>query len=149
VLVYTTEALEQPVEVTGFVMAVLFISSDAPDTDFIARLCDLYPDDRSIILCDGIVRTRFREGLDREILMKPGAVYKLLIEMSVTSNVFLSGHRIRLEITSSCFPRFARNLNTGEPTATGVRLQPVCQTVYHSRVCPSCLILPVIPYSSS
>ena len=149
VLVYTTEILEQPLEVTGFVRAVLFISSDAPDTDFIARLCDLYPDGRSIILCDGIVRTRFREGLDWEILMKPGSAYKLLIEMSVTSNVFRSGHRIRLEITSSCFPRFARNLNTGEPVATGIRLQPAHQTVYHSPAYPSCLILPVIPGSSS
>ena len=134
-------------EVTGFVRMVLFASSDAPDTDFVARLCDVYPDGRSMVLCDGIVRARFREGLDREVFLKPGAVYEFPIELSVTSNVFLPGHRIRLEITSSCFPRFARNLNTDEPAATGARRQLAHQTVHHSRAYPSRLVLPVIPKS--
>lgn len=145
VLVYSTEALKKPVEVTGFVRMILFASSDAPDTDFVARLCDVYPDERSMILCDGIVRARFREGLDREDPMKPGTVYQFAIDLAVTSNVFLPGHRIRLEITSSCFPRFDRNLNTGEPIATATRWQLTRQTVYHSRAYPSGLILPVIP----
>jgi putative CocE/NonD family hydrolase len=145
VLVYSTEPLERPVEVTGFVRMVLYASSDAPDTDFVARLCDVYPDGRSIVTCDGIVRARFREGLDREVFMKPGTVYEFPIEMGVTSNAFLPGHRIRLEVTSSCFPRFARNLNTDEPVATGTRRRLARQTVRHSPAYPSRLILPVVP----
>jgi len=144
VLVYTSDWLQTPVEVTGFVRMVLYASSDAVDTDFVARLCDVYPDGRSIILCDGIVRTRFREGLDREVMMTPGDVYRLEIDMGVTANVFLPGHRLRLEITSSCFPRFARNLNTGEPSATGIRMQTAQQTVYHSSAYPSHIVLPVV-----
>lgn len=145
VLVYTGKALDQPLEVTGPVKIILFASSDARDTDFVARLCDVYPDGRSMVLCDGIARTRFREGLDREVMMKPGTVYELPIEMGVTSNVFLPGHRVRLEVTSSCFPRFARNLNTGEPAAAATRRQLAQQTVYHSQAYPSRLVLPVIP----
>ena len=149
VLVYTSAVLTQPLEVTGFVSVVLYASSDALDTDFIARLCDLYPDGRAIILCDGIVRTRFREGLSREVMMTPGTVYELDIDMGVTSNVFLPGHRLRLEITSSCFPRFARNLNTGEPQATGTRMQLANQTVHHSAAYPSRLVLPVVTQGDS
>ncbi|OGV78557.1 MAG: hypothetical protein A3K19_31970 [Lentisphaerae bacterium RIFOXYB12_FULL_65_16] len=145
VLVYTSDALDRPLEVTGFVKMTLFATSDAIDTDFIARLCDVYPDGRSIILCDGVMRTRFRDGLDQERMMEPGKVYEFRIDMSVTSNVFLPGHRLRLEITSSCFPRFNRNLNTGEPIATGTRLQAARQTVHHSPRYPSHLTLPVIP----
>jgi putative CocE/NonD family hydrolase len=145
VLVYTGEPLEQPLEITGFVRAVLYASSDAPDTDFVLRLCDLYPDGRSIILCDGIVRARFREGLDKEVFMNPGTVYEFQVPLGVTSNVFLPGHRIRLEVTSSCFPRFARNLNTGESASCGVRMQVARQTLWHSVPQPSRLILPIIP----
>jgi len=148
VLVYSTDRLKEPMEVTGFVKMTLFASSDAVDTDFVARLCDVYPDGRSIVLCDGILSGRFREGLDRTVAMKPGAVYEFLIEMGVTSNVFLPGHRVRLEVTSSCFPRFARNLNTGEPAATATRWQSARQTIHHSRACPSRLLLPVIPGDS-
>ena len=144
VLVYTSDALEKPLETTGFIKLVLFASSDAVDTDFIARLCDVHPDGRSINLCDGILRTRFREGLDKEVMMTPGTVHDLEMDLCVTSNVFLPGHRIRLEITSSCFPRFSRNLNTGEPTATGTRMQCARQTVRHSQAHPSRLILPVV-----
>jgi hypothetical protein len=149
VLVFTGPELREPLEVTGFVKAVLYAASDAVDTDFIARLCDVYPDGRSMILCDGVVRTRFREGLDREVLMQPGRIYELEIEMGATSNTFLPGHRVRLEITSSCFPRFSRNLNTGEPIATGTRLRPARQTIHHSRSHPSRLILPVAPNERS
>jgi putative CocE/NonD family hydrolase len=145
VLVYTGALLEQPLEVTGFVRAVLYASSDAPDTDFVMRLCDVYPDGRSIVLCDGIVRARFREGLDREVFMTPGTVYEIQVPLGVTANVFLPGHRVRLEVTSSCFPRFARNLNTGEPSATGTRMQIARQTIWHTETQPSRLILPVIP----
>lgn len=145
VLVFTGPELREPLEVTGFVKTILHVASDAVDTDFIARLCDVHPDGRSIILSDGIIRTRFREGLDREVMMEPGRIYELEIEMNATSNTFLPGHRVRLEITSSCFPRFNRNLNTGEPIATGTRMQCARQTIHHSRAHPSRLILPVIP----
>ena len=145
VLVYSTEPLAAPLEVTGHVRMVLHASSDAVDTDFVARLCDVHPDGRSFVLCDGILRTRFREGLHHEVMMQPGKTYELSIPMSVTSNVFGAGHCIRLEVTSSCFPRFARNLNTGEAAATGTRWQTAQQTVHHSRKYPSRLILPVIP----
>lgn len=145
VLVYTTAPLVEPLEVTGYVSARLFAASDASDTDFVARLCDVYPDGRSIIVCDGIVRARFREGLDREVFLDPGHVYAFDIPMGVTSQVFLSGHRIRLEVTSSCFPRFARNLNTGESVAVGTRMRMARQCIRHSSAWPSCLILPVIP----
>jgi putative CocE/NonD family hydrolase len=145
VLVYTGEPLAAPLEVTGVIQAVLYVSSDCPDTDFVMRLCDVYPDGRSIILCDGIARARFREGLDREVFMKPGSVYELTVPMGVTANAFLPGHRIRVEITSSCFPRFARNLNTGEPASTGTRLVPAHQTVWRSKARPSRVLLPVMP----
>lgn len=144
-LVYTSDVLTEPVEVTGHVAAVLHAASDCRDTDFIARLCDVYPDGRSIILCDGIVRARFREGLDKEVFLDPGKVYEFIIEMGATSNVFLPGHRIRVDITSSSFPRFARNLNTDEPVATGTRIRSAKQTIHHSRAKPSCVLLPIVP----
>lgn len=145
VLVYTGPVLTEAVEVTGEVRLLLYVASDAVDTDFVARLCDVYPDGRSMVLCDGITRTRFREGLDRECFMTPGTVCELAIDVGVTANLFLPGHRLRLEVTSSCFPRFARNLNTGEPAATSTRWQVAHQAVCHSRRWPSRLCLPVIP----
>jgi len=144
VLVYTGPRLREPLEVAGNVRVVLFIASDAVDTDFIARLCDVWPDGRSIILCDGVAAARFREGLDREVMLKPGAVTRLEIDLGPTANVFLRGHRVRLEITSSCFPRLARNLNTGEPAATARKMRRTLQTVYHSRRWPSRLLLPIV-----
>ncbi len=145
VLVYTGERQTAPLEVTGHVRAVIYISSDCVDTDFVMRLCDVYPDGRSIVLSDGIARARFREGLDREVMMKPGSVVELEVPMGVTSNVFLPGHCIRVEVTSSCFPRFARNLNTGEADASGTRMRAACQTVWHSAARPSRVLLPVVP----
>ena len=118
--------------------------SDAVDTDFVARLCDVYPDERSIVLCDGVIRARLREGMDREVMMQPGKVYEFEIDMGVTSNVFRPGHRLRLEVTSSCFPRWNRNLNTGAPIATDTEIRLARQTVHHSRACPSRVILPVV-----
>jgi putative CocE/NonD family hydrolase len=144
VLVYTGERLAAPLEVTGPVSGVIYVSSDCVDTDFVMRLCDVYPDGRSIILCDGIARARLREGLDREVFMKPGEVVELTVPMGVTANTFLPGHCIRVEVTSSCFPRFARNLNTGEPVASGTRMQTARQTVWHSTARPSRVMLPVV-----
>ncbi|RVX40808.1 hypothetical protein EDD27_3238 [Nonomuraea polychroma] len=113
VLCFSTEILDDPLEVTGPVSATLFVSSSAFDTDFTAKLVDVHPDGRAIILCDGIQRMRYRASLERPELMTPGEVYEITIDMTATSNVFLPGHRILLEISSSNFPRYDRNSNTG------------------------------------
>ncbi len=147
VLVFSTEILKKPVEVTGFIKTELYISSSALDTDFVARLCDVHPGGKSIVLCAGILRTRFREGLDKEVMLEPGKMYKLELEMDPTSNVFLPGHRIRLEVTSSSFPEYFRNPNTGGNAARETAFIKAKQAVYHSKKYPSKLILPVIPGS--
>jgi putative CocE/NonD family hydrolase len=143
-LVFTSEELKKPLDVTGFIKAELFISSSAPDTDFVARLCDVYPDGKSIQLCEGIIRTRFRESLEKPKMMKKGEICKLILEMEVTSNVFLPGHRIRLDLTSSSFPRYSRNLNTGGDNLYDKDFVQAEQTVLHSKAYPSRLILPVV-----
>ncbi|OGV47554.1 MAG: hypothetical protein A2017_11305 [Lentisphaerae bacterium GWF2_44_16] len=144
VLVYSSRALKKALEVTGPVRMELYVSSSAPDTDFIARLCDVYPDGRSINLCDGIIRTRFRKGFEKELMMEKEKIYKLEIDMDAISNVFLPGHMIRLEITSSCFPRFARNFNTGKKNIDEKNPFIAEQIIYHSKKHPSRLILPLI-----
>jgi putative CocE/NonD family hydrolase len=146
VLVYTTPALMQSVEVTGPITMRLYAATSAKDTDWIARLADVYPDGRVYNLQDGILRARYRGGKDKPAsLLQPGIVYRYDIDMWATSNVFLPGHRIRLEITSSNFPRFDRNLNTGEDPATGTRMEKAQQTIYHSGKYPSHVVLPIIP----
>ena len=145
VLVYTSDKLSSPLEVSGFINLDLYVSSTAVDTDFFAKFCDVYPDGRSINLCEGIVRARFREGLDKEIFMLPNKVYCIRLEVGVTANLFKTGHRIRLEISSASFPAYTRNLNTGEPVGTGKKMKKACQSVYHSAEYPSKLILPIIP----
>jgi len=146
VLVYSTPVLTQPVEVTGPITMKLYAATSARDTDWVARLLDVHPDGTAYNLQDGIVRARYREGKNRPAsLLEPGKVYAYEIDMWATSNVFLPGHRIRLEITSSNFPRFDRNLNTGEDPATGTRMEKAEQTVYHSARYPSHVVLPVIP----
>ncbi len=143
-LIYTSEELKKPLEVTGFVKLELYFSTDVLDTDFIARLCDVYPDGKSINICDGIARARFREGFDREVMLLKHKVYKIELEMDVTSNVFLPEHKLRLELTSSCFPRFARNLNTGGEIYHEKKPRTARQIIYHSKKYPSRLLLPVI-----
>jgi putative CocE/NonD family hydrolase len=146
VLVYTTPALMESVEVTGPITMRLYAATSAKDTDWIARLADVYPDGRVYNLQDGILRARYRSGKDKPAsLLQPGKVYRYDIDMWATSNVFLPGHRIRLEITSSNFPRFDRNLNTGEDPATGTRMEKAQQTIYHSGKYPSHVVLPIIP----
>ncbi len=144
VLVYTGEILSKPMEVTGYINAELFVSTDAVDTDFVVRLCDVYPDERSIVLCDGVSRLSFREGLEKKVPAKPGEVYRVELCLGVTSNVFLPGHRVRVEVTSSCFPRFVRNLNSGEATGTGVRMVVARQKVFHVEGRRSRVVLPVV-----
>ena len=113
VLVYTTDPLEEPIEVTGFVDAVLHVSSDAKDTDFAVKLVDVAPDGTAYIIDDTIFRTRYREGYSKQVMMKEGEIYKLDMTPMTTSIEFQKGHSIRIEVTSSNFPKFVRNLNTG------------------------------------
>ncbi len=147
VLVYTTEAMAQELEVTGPVEARIFASSSALDTDWTARLLDVYPDGRSINICEGILRARFRESFQKPVLLEPGRIYEFRIKMGVTSQAFLKGHRIRIEISSSNFPRFDRNLNNGGELGIDPRIVVASQTVYHDAEHPSHVLLPVIPVS--
>ncbi|MDY0168848.1 MAG: CocE/NonD family hydrolase [Thermoguttaceae bacterium] len=151
VLVFQSEPLEADVEVTGEITVKLWISSSAPDTDFTAKLIDVYPSSADfpggfdLLIGDGIVRARFRESLTEEKLMEPGKVYPVTIKLYPTSNVFKKGHRIRVDISSSNFPRFDLNPNTGEPLNENRRVQTAVNTVYHDRERPSHILLPVIP----
>jgi uncharacterized protein len=145
VLCYSTEALDRDVEVTGPVRLILFASSSAVDTDFTAKLVDVHPSGFCQRLCDGLVRARYREGFHQTVFMEPGTVYEREIDLWSTSQVFKAGHRIRLEVTSSAFPKYDRNLNTGEPFATGTRMVVAENRVWHDAEHPSRLILPVIP----
>jgi uncharacterized protein len=113
ILVYTTDILEEGVEISGFIESTLYVSSDAKDTDFTIKLIDVYPDGKSYNLDETIQRVRYREGYEKEVFMKKGEIYKVDLTPMSTSNYFKKGHRIRVEISSSNFPRFARNLNTG------------------------------------
>jgi len=145
VLVYTGEVLTQDLEVTGPLEVMLYASSSALDTDFTAKLVDVHPGGQAIHLAEGILRARYRKGYQNQQLLAPGEVAVFRIELAPTSNVFLAGHRLRVEISSSNFPRFNRNLNTGEDVATGTRWQVAQQTVFHDRVRASHILLPVIP----
>ncbi|WP_029114832.1 CocE/NonD family hydrolase [Mycobacterium sp. URHB0044] len=150
VLCYATSVFEAPVEVTGPISVTLFVSSSAVDTDFTAKLVDVFPDGRAINLCDGILRVRYRDGLDREVMMEPGTVYEVIIDMTATANVFLPGHRIRLDISSSNFPRYDRNTNTGGVIAQESENQmvPAINHIHHGPHYPSRLILPIIDRKS-
>jgi putative CocE/NonD family hydrolase len=129
----------------------LWASSSAPDTDFTAKLIEVHPPTKDfpagidMNIEDGIIRARFRNSLDREELMKPGTVYEFTIRLYPTSNVFKAGHRIRLDISSSNFPRFDVNPNTGEPLNMNRRMQKAVNTIYHDQAHPSHVVLPIIP----
>jgi len=145
VLVYTSEPLDDDLEVTGYVTLVLHVASSARDTDFTGKLIDVAPDGGARTLTDGILRARYRNGKTTPELLAPGAATRLEIDLLATSNVFLAGHRIRLEVSSSNFPRFDRNPNTGAPFGTDAELRVAEQTVFHEAGRASHLVLPVIP----
>jgi putative CocE/NonD family hydrolase len=145
VLVYTSDALRAPLEVTGPLVVTLYAASDAPDTDFTAKLVDVHPDGFAQNLADGIVRARYRRSRAAPAALTPGEVEKFTIDLWATSHVFLPGHRLRLDIASSNFPRFDRNLNTGEDPATCTWWRPARQTILHDARYPSHIMLPVIP----
>lgn len=145
VLVYTTHPLTGDTEVIGPVQAILYIATSARDTDFTAKLVDVAPDGYARNLTDGILRLRYRNSLEHPELVKEGEIYRIAVDAGVTGNTFLKGHRIRLEISSSNFPRFDRNPNTGGPVASETRLLKASQTIYHDREHPSHLVLMVMP----
>jgi putative CocE/NonD family hydrolase len=146
VLTYTTAPLDRDLEVTGPVRVRLWACSSVPDTDFVARLVDVYPDGRAINLTDGIIRARYRNGLV-ESPLEPGQPYQFTIDLWATSNVFKAGHQVRVQVTSSNFPRWDRNPNTGHPFGTDAEadLRPARQTVLHDRDHPSHITLPLVP----
>ncbi|MBL8176250.1 MAG: CocE/NonD family hydrolase [Bryobacterales bacterium] len=144
VLVYTSEPLPEDLEVTGTVLAFLHVATSARDTDFTVKLVDVYPDGRAVNLTDGIVRMRYREGLERTVPVEPGRAYAVTVDAGVTSNVFLAGHKIRVEISSSNFPRFDRNLNTGGRNAMERKGVVAHQIVYTGANQASHVLLPVV-----
>jgi putative CocE/NonD family hydrolase len=145
VLVYTTAPLKQDLEAIGPVEVALYVATSAKDTDFTAKLVDVFPDGAARNLTDGLLRLRYRNSLERAELATPGQVYRVRIDAGVTGNVFLKGHRIRVDLSSSNFPRFDRNPNTGGTVANETRLSKATQTVYHDRERPSQLVLMVMP----
>lgn len=145
VLVYTTPPLEHDLEVTGPVSLELYVSSSAIDTDFTGKLVDVYPDGRAFNLTDGILRARYRDSREKPELMQPGTVYKLTVDLWSTANVFLAGHRLRLEVASSNFPRFDRNPQNGGRDDGGAPFVPAINAIHHDRDHPSALILPIVP----
>jgi putative CocE/NonD family hydrolase len=145
VLVYSTGPLSRDLEVTGPVIATLWVKSSAVDTDFTAKLVDVGPDGFAMDLTEGILRMRYRESQERVNLMNPAQIYQITVDLWATSNVFLKGHSIRLEIASSNFPRFDRNLNTGEEIKFARASVPATNTILHDAEHPSAVILPVMP----
>jgi len=144
VLVYSTPPLKNDIEVTGPVFAIVFASSSARNTDFTAKLVDVYPDGRAIRICEGIIRADHRNPSVPPSNIEPGKIYKYKIDLWATSNVFKKDHQIRVEISSSNFPRFDRNLNTGNYFATDTDWVKAEQIIYHDEEYPSCIVLPVI-----
>lgn len=144
VLVYTSDVLTRPVTVAGFVDAILHVASDAKDTDFAVKLVDVAPDGSAYIIDDTILRARFRDGYDREVFMVRDKTYKLDFTPMTTANTFMPGHRIRVEVTSSSFPKYARNLNTGGRNEFEKDPVVANNTVKHSKAEPSYIVLPVV-----
>ncbi len=144
VLVFSSENLGAPVNVIGMIGAELYVSTSAVDTDFVARLSDAHPNGYAQRVCHGIARLRYREGYEKMILVQPGEIMKIQIDMMGTGHQFQTGHMIRLEVTSSAFPSAAPNYNTGK--SAWEEKDPIVaqQTVYHSNAYPSCLKLPII-----
>ena len=145
VLVYSTPPLEEDIEVTGPITLDLFAKSSAVDTDFTGKLVDVTPDGAAINLTEGILRARYRESMSTASPIVPGQVYEYKIDLWSTSNVFLKGHKIRVEVSSSNFPRFDRNLNTGKDASTDATMVKATNTILHDQQHPSALILPVVP----
>jgi putative CocE/NonD family hydrolase len=144
VLVYTSEPLKAPLAVAGPIKLKLWASTDGRDTDFAAKLVDVHPNGFAMNIAEGILRARFRKGLDKMELLQPGQVYEFEIDMAGTANVFLAGHRIRVDLTSSNFPQFDRNPNTGADLGTSAEIRVARQRVMHTTQARSHVLLPVV-----
>ncbi|WP_194974851.1 CocE/NonD family hydrolase [Aquiflexum lacus] len=144
ILVYTTEALTEGVEVSGFIEAQLYLSSDVKDTDLTIKLIDVYPDGTAYNLDETIQRVRYREGYEKEVFMETGKVYEINMTPMSTSNYFEKGHKIRIEVSSSNFPRFDRNLNTGGNNYDETEGVVATNAIHHSRKYPSSVSLPIV-----
>jgi uncharacterized protein len=144
VLVYTTAPLDDALEIIGGLSASLYVSSSAPDTDFTVKLLDVHPDGHAFNVQEGITRARYREGFDRTVSMLPGEVYEIEVDLHVTAHRFLAGHRVRIEVSSSNFPRFDRNLNTGGDNVIETEWRIAEIAVHHSPLHPSHLLLSVV-----
>jgi putative CocE/NonD family hydrolase len=144
VLVYSTQPFDRDVEITGPISVEAYVSSSAADTDFTAKLIDVWPNGFAQNLTDGILRARYRNSHERPELMTPGQVYRVTIDAWATSNLFKAGHRLRVDLSSSNFPRFDRNLNTGESGAHSSRMVKAINAIYHDREHPSALVVPVV-----
>jgi len=145
ILVYTSAPLEEDFEITGPIMVKLYAASSAVDTDFTGKLVDVFPDGRAYNLVDGIIRARYRHSEWKAELIKPGKIYEYTLNMGAISNVFKAGHCIRVEISSSSYPKWDRNLNTGHELGQDAEIETAMQKVYHDRQYPSHIVLPVIP----
>lgn len=145
VLVYTSGPLQEDLSIVGPVRLLVYVSTSAPDTDIMAKLVDVFPDGMARNLTDGMLRLRYRKSLEQPELVKPGQVYPVTVPVGVTANCFRAGHRIRLEVSSSNFPRFDRNPNTGRAIANETECRKAVQTVMHGTRHPSHLVLPVVP----
>ena len=144
ILVYTTDSLKDGMEISGFINSTLYLSSDVKDTDITIKIIDVYPDGRAYNLDETIQRVRYREGYDKEVFMEKDKVYKVNMTPMSTSNYFKKGHKIRIEISSSNFPRFARNLNTGGDNYNETESIIANNTIYHSKKYLSSITLPII-----
>jgi len=144
ILVYTGAPLDRPLAVAGPVKMKLFASTDGPDTDWVVKLIDVHPNGFSMNIAEGILRARYRKGTDKMELLRPNEVYEFEIDLVGTANVFLPGHRIRVDITSSHFPQFDRNPNTGEAFGVSSNVRVAKQTIYHTAARPSHIVLPVV-----
>jgi putative CocE/NonD family hydrolase len=145
VLVYTTPELKEGIELTGPITAILYVSSSAKDTDFTAKLVDVYPDGTAYNIQEGILRARYREGFTKKVWMEEGEVYRIQIDMDATSNYWEKGHKIRVQVSSSNFPLFERNLNTGGNNYDETEWSIAENVIHHSKEYPSHIVLPVIP----
>jgi len=145
VLVYSSKPFTEDTEVTGPVTLELWVRSSAVDTDFTAKLVDVSPDGFAMNLTDGILRMRYRNSTEKQEMMNPGQIYKISVDLWATSNVFKKGHAMRLEVSSSNFPRFDRNLNTGAEQATSREFVSATNTLLHDVEHPSALVIPVMP----
>jgi putative CocE/NonD family hydrolase len=150
VLVFESDILNESVEIAGAVSAQLWISSDCPDTDFTVKLVDVYPpsidypEGFALNLSEGIFRVRYRDGWDKQVWMEPGVVYPIIVELFDVSNLFARGHKIRVDISSSNYPHFDRNPNTGEPEGCAESYRTASNTVYMDKYRPSSIQLPVM-----